>query len=129
MLSVYLVGIPTYHESDEVTVKYVVYNENNEKLKRDTRYTSYKKPVLVGMYALMMLLKEIKEYEKEDITVYVNDGALVEQVQRTTTTKNRDVLKVAELTRKHIRKFNPKLKLHSVAGNFEEMKDWEAKLS
>lgn len=129
MLKIYLVGIPTYHESDEVTVKYVVYNEENVELKRDTLFTSYKKPVLVGMYSLMLLLKEIKEFEKEDITVIVNDGALIEQVGRTTMTKNMDVLKVAELTRKHIRKFNPKLQLHSVAGNFEEMKDWEAKLN
>ncbi len=106
---------------------YAIY-ENGEMIDRKVVYHEYRKPALVGMYSVMLLLKEIPELKSEPVEVIVNDGALIEQINGTTSTKNKDVLKVAELTRKQIAKYGDRISIHSVAGNYQAKLEWESKL-
>lgn len=127
MKTIYTQGLPAYHEADEMQFKYAIYD--GEKLVDSLElYNDYKKPVLTGLYSIILLLKEVKQYRKEGIEIVVNDGALIEQINQTTTTRNRDVLKVADLCRKHLEKFGDNVTITSVAGNHEAKVNWEKKL-
>jgi hypothetical protein len=127
MKKIYALATPAYHEMDEMVFKYAVYEE--EQLVKDfTLYHEYRKPALCGLYSIILLLKEIPQYKEEPVQVIVNDGALIEQINGTTTTKNNDILKVAELCRKHLYKYGNQLKVVSVAGNHDEKNAWEKHL-
>jgi len=127
MKTIYTMGIPAYHELEEMTFKYALY-EGDEKIQSKEVFHDYKKPVLTGLYAIIMLMKAFPELKNQDLKVIVNDGALVEQISGTTMTKNKDVLKVAKLCRTHIEKFGGKLEVVSVAGDYEAKLEWEKKL-
>ncbi len=128
MYTIYLLTTPAYHEVEGMVFRYVMYDEQENVVKSGELEHPYRKPLLTGMYGIMEVLKAIPEYKREAITFIVNDGALVEQVNGTTTTKNRDVLKVAHLTNKHMNKFSGRIVIKSVSGNHEQMKEWEKKL-
>lgn len=127
MKRMYVEGMPSYHEMDEMMFKYALY-EDEELLETKTVYHDYRKPALTGLYSIILLMKEFPGLKSQELEVVVNDGALREQIKGTSTTKNRDIIKVAELCRKHLDKFGGKIKIHSVAGNHEGKLDWESRL-
>jgi hypothetical protein len=127
MKTVYLEVTPAYHEQEELVFNYAVYDDE-KRLKRDTLYFEYRKPAIAPLFGVMQVLKELKTYQKDEILFIVNDGALVEQLKGTTTTKNADVLKVAELARKHVLKFSNQVSFKSIAGEYQAMLNWESKL-
>lgn len=129
MYTIYLLTTPAYHESEDMVFRYVMYDDEEKVVKDGEIEHPYRKPLLTGMYGIMEVLKAIPEYKRESITFVVNDGALVEQVKGTTTTKNKDVLKVAQLTNKHMDKFSDTILIKSVAGDHDRMKEWEKKLN
>lgn len=128
MIRIYVEAIPAYHEADDMTFKYVVYEEETL-VKVETTYHDYRKPALVGLYSIMLLIKSFPEYQNIEVEAIVNDGALIEQIKGTTTTKKKDIIKVAELTRAQLSKYGNKLKVLSVAGTHEKVVDWERKLN
>jgi len=128
MKTIYVLATPAYHEQEEIVFTYAVYDEQGEFVKKSVICHEYRKPAIVGLYSIMTLLKEFKDYAKEDIKVIVNDGALMEQLRGTTATKNNDVVKVAELTRKHIQKFSNKITFETVSSDYQKKLHWEKML-
>ncbi len=127
MKTIYALGTPAYHEQDEMVFKYVVYDQEKV-VSEKTVYHEYRKPSIVGLYTILLLLKEIPEYKTEEVTIIVNDGAILEQIKGTTTTKNTDILKVAKLCRNNLRSYSSTISIESVAGTYKGKLDWERKL-
>ncbi len=127
MKRLYVEGIPSYHVMEEMHFKYVLYDGEEAAATKEV-YHEYRKPALVGLYSIILLMKEFPELKDVEVQVIVNDGALLEQIRGTSTTKNKDILKVAELCRKQLDKFGGKISLISVAGKHEEMVKWESSL-
>lgn len=128
MKTIYVLATPAYHEQEEIVFTYTVYDENNEFIKKSVVCHEYRKPAIVGLYSIMVLLKEFKTYNKEELKVIVNDGALIEQIKGTNATKNKDVIKTAELTQKHIQRFSNKVSFESVASDYQKKLNWEKML-
>lgn len=128
MKNIYVKVTPAYQETEELVFTYAVYDE--EKLiEKKVLYHDYRKPVLASLFAVSSILKELRPYRSEELVVIFNDGALIDEINGTTQTKNRDVLKVAELTRNNIRKFSDTISFISVAGNHTAKLNWNSKLS
>lgn len=128
MIKIYVLATPAYHEDEEMVFKFAVY-KNEKFLKSKTIYHEYRKPVLTGLYSILILLKEFPEFRKDDVQVIVHEGAMIEQLKGTTTTKNGNILKVAELVQKHLGKYSNKIEIVSVAGNHQEKLEWERMLN
>lgn len=129
MKNIYFKVIPAYQETEEMVFTYAVYDEEEKLVEKKVLYHDYRKPVLASLFAVSSILKELKPYRSEEIVLIVNDGALIDELNGTTQTKNRNVLKIAELTRNNVRKFSDTITFKSVAGNYEEKLDWDRKLS
>lgn len=127
MIKIYVLGTPAYHEDEEMVFKYTVYNED-ELVNTMTVYHEYRKPVLTSLYSILVLLKKIPEYRREQVEVIVHDGAILEQLKGTSTTKNANIQKVAALTSKHLAKFSDTITIKSVSGNHQEKLEWERML-
>ncbi|MBC7960783.1 MAG: hypothetical protein H7X94_13070, partial [Vallitaleaceae bacterium] len=84
--------------------RYAIYNEE-QLISKKIELQKYKKPQEVSLTALVTLLKALEPFKDQTVTVMFEDGALSEQISGTYKSKNRDVLKLAELTRSKIRKF------------------------
>lgn len=128
MKVIYVLATPSYHEQEEIVFTYTVYDENENFIKKSVISHEYRKPAIVGLYSIMVLLKEFKDYSSEEVKVIVNDGALIEEINGTNATKNKDVIKVAELTRKHIQKFGKKISFESVSSDYQKKLHWEKML-
>ena len=94
MIKAYLAGISTTYEGEDIQVQYCVLRDETLIFKKSLML-DYRKPAVVGQVALQTLLNELKDHAAEEIIVYVNDSALIEIIKGTTTTQNRDVLKMA----------------------------------
>jgi len=129
MKKIYVLITPAYHESEEMVFTYAVYDKDEQLVEKKSIYHEYRKPLLAGLFGISAILKELKPYRSEDVIIVVNDGALIEQINGTTTTKNTDVLKIAKTTRKSINNFSDTISFVSVAGNHTEKLNWESKLS
>ena len=129
MKKVYLSATPAYHEEEDMIFKYAIYDEADEFVQGDVIFHDYRKPAVTGLYSIIEVLKVLKKFRAEEIEIIVNDGALLEQIQGTTETKNKDVIKVAGFTRNKFNAFSSNIHIKSVAGQYEKTKRWEEKLS
>lgn len=127
MKKIYILETPAYHEMDEMLFKYAVY-ENDVLVETREVYHEYRKPMLAGLYSIIILMKEFPQYKNQPLEIIINNGALAEQIKGTSTTKNKDIIKVAELVRKQIGKYSSQLEIRSVAGNHDDMVEWKEKL-
>lgn len=123
MIKVYLAGISTLLESEDIEIRYCIF-KNEELFIKQSVLLEYKKPAIVGQVALITLLKTLEEDFEEEITVLVNDAALYEFIKGTSTTKNMDVLKMAREMRKEMEKFK-KLEIIDVSQNRKELLKWD----
>lgn len=123
MITAYLAGISSCFEGEDIEIRYSIY-ENEEQLCRESIFKEYKKPAVVGLVALMDLLKELEKYEGRDITIVINDAALNEQIRGTTTTKNGHVLKMAEKARESIEEFKSPLTIRDTSSDSQEREKW-----
>ena len=123
MITAYSAGISACVEGEDIEVRYSIY-ENEEQVCKESVWKEYKKPAVVGLIALMDLLEELEKYEGRDITVLINDAALNEQLRGTTTTKNRDVLKMAEQARTRIERFKSNVTINDVSSDSKERMKW-----
>lgn len=127
MIKAYLAGISTTYEGEDIQVQYGVLRDGTLIFKKSLML-DYRKPAVVGQVALQTLLNELKEYAAEEIIVYVNDSALIEITQGTTTTQNRDVLKMAVLTRKRLSRFE-NLVIKDVSRDHDTLMEWKEMLT
>ena len=122
MIKAFLVGISSEYEGEDIEVRYCIY-EDEKLLSKKSIIMGYKKPAILGQVALTILLKELEKYIGKEIVVMVNDAALYEIVRGTSTTKNKDVLKMARETREALEKFE-NLSVKDVSGNYLELAKW-----
>ncbi|GMQ58771.1 hypothetical protein AN1V17_31670 [Vallitalea sediminicola] len=122
MITAYLVGISTYQENEDIEVRYCIYDEN-ELVCKESVWREYKKPLVVTHWALLTLLKKLKEFGDSDITIKINDGALYEQINGTSTTKNKDVLVAAKKVRERLKHY-PRVTIKNVGIDNDELNEW-----
>ncbi|ABR49852.1 hypothetical protein Amet_3733 [Alkaliphilus metalliredigens QYMF] len=123
MIKAYVTGISTHYEGEDIEIRYSIYDEE-ELLCKKSVFKEYKKPLVVGQVALVTLLKELKSYSDKEITIIINDPALNEQVRGTSTTQNRDVLKMARRVKEELSKFGDSLIIRNVSEDRAELMKW-----
>jgi hypothetical protein len=123
----YLTAISSVYEGEDMEIRYSVY-EDQELLHRDSVNLEYQKPAIVGHVALLALLKILEAYPDQEISVYINDPALYEFVRGTSTTKNKDVLKIGRQTRKELNK-NKNIIVKDIHGDHTLLEKWNKALS
>ena len=122
MIKAYLAGISSLYEGEDIEIRFCIY-EDQELLCKDSVIMEYKKPAIVGQVALITLLKELEKYMAKEIVIMVNDAALYEFIRGTSTTKNKDVLKMARETRKELIKFG-NVAIKDVSVDHVELAKW-----
>lgn len=122
MIKAYLASISTQFEGEEVEARYRIFDDEELLLKKSLML-DYIKPALVGHATLDTLIKELEKYSDQEIKIFINDGALFETVNGTSASKNRELLKMAQDTRKEIDKFHD-LEIINVNGNHEQVEEW-----
>ncbi len=128
MINAYMVGITVFHEGENIEIRYAIYEED-ALVEKKSVYQSYRKPLLVSQVALVTVLKELEKYKDQAVTLYINDEALQEQIRGTSTTKNREVIKMADISRSKIRKFGETLVIKNVSQDKVELQKWNEVLS
>lgn len=128
MLTAYLAAIPSTYEGEDIEIRYSIYEEQ-ELLQKAAVAMEYKKPSIVGQVALLTLLKALeKKYPSTEVTIIINDPALYEFVRGTSTTKNKDVLKMGRETRKELNK-HENVTVKDVHGDRTELAIWNKALA
>lgn len=123
MIKAYLAGITTQFENEDIQIRYRIYNEQ-ELICEKRIFQGYKKPSIVGSAAVLTLLQELKKHMGHEIVIIINDAALYEQIRGTSTTKNVDVLKMANKVREELKKFKGSVTIKDVGGNHAELVKW-----
>jgi len=101
LIKAYLGWVVSLYEGESIEVKYTIHEEQ-ELLLKETILMDYKKPAIVGQVALSTLLKKLKKHRNKEIVIFINDAALYEIVRGTSTTGNKDVLRMAIQMRKEL---------------------------
>ncbi|MDR5660003.1 hypothetical protein RH915_10930 [Serpentinicella sp. ANB-PHB4] len=129
MISAFLEAVSTNYEGEDIEINYSIY-DNDELVSKKTLLKDYKKPAIVGQFALIILLKELASYEKEgsEIKIFINDPALNELVRGTSGTKNKDVLKMARKVKEALDKFENPIIIKDVSIDSVEIAKWNAAL-
>lgn len=122
MIKAYLVGISTQFEGEGIEVRYRIF-DGEELISKKSVILGYKKPLLVGHAAMGVLLKELDKFKEQEIVVYINDGALFETINGTSTNKNAALLEKAKETRKELKNY-VNLEVINVSGNHELLEEW-----
>ncbi len=124
MITVYLGGIAAYYEGEDIEVRYCIYNDE-DLIAKESLLKDYKKPAVVGPFALLTILKELENYKDEEITIIVNDPALKELINGTSTTKNAGVLKMTNMAKDKLRKFPNTITIKDVSNDKAELAKWD----
>lgn len=123
MITAYLAGIPNFYEGEDIEIRYRVFEDGNEILKKSL-FKDYKKPALVSLFALITFLKDMEAYKESPIAIMVNDAALMELIRGTSTVKDREVIKWAASAREKLSDFKMATLRH--AGNdSQELAKWD----
>jgi hypothetical protein len=105
MIKVYLAAFPMLYEGEDIEVRYSLFQDDLP-VRKESVYSEYMKPAIVGMHSILTILLKLEEYKDEEITVILNDASLYEIIKGSSTTKNGDVLKMASKMKKQLVKFN-----------------------
>lgn len=123
MIKAYLVGIPSLYENEDIQIRYRIYKDQ-ELIGEKMISQRYKKPLVVGHIALLTVLKELKKHMESEIIIFINDAALNEQIRGTSTTRNMDVLNMANKVREELNKFEGFVTIKDVSANHAELVKW-----
>ncbi|MBU5676128.1 hypothetical protein KQI88_06835 [Alkaliphilus sp. MSJ-5] len=124
MITVYLAGISAYYEGEDIEIRYRIYNGEDLILK-ESLLKDYKKPAVVGPFALLTVLKELEKYQDDEITIIVNDPALNELIRGTSTTKNAGVLKMINMAKDRLNRFKNSVKIKDISNDKVELAKWD----
>lgn len=122
MIKVYLAGIASLYEGEDIEIQYSIYDDLELICKKSVSM-DYVKPAIVGQVAMRTVLNKLKKYINKEVVVIVNDTALYESIRGTLKTKNIDVLKMARETRKKIAGFE-NFTIENVSGNYVKTEKW-----
>lgn len=124
MITAYVVGITVFHEGENIEIRYAIYDED-KLIDKKSVFQSYRKPLLVSQTALITVLKELEKYRGQEITIVINDEALNEQIRGTSTTRNKEVIKISTLSQAKIRKFGDSMTIKNVSKDVAERDKWD----
>ncbi len=127
MITVYLAGLPNFYEGEDIEIRYRVFEEGNEIIKKSL-FKDYKKPALVSLFALITFLKDMEEYKETPMAIMVNDAALMELIRGTSTVKDREVIKWAASARERLKEFK-NTTLRNAGVNAVELAKWDELLT
>lgn len=122
MIKVYLAGIASLYEGEDIEIQYSIYDDLELICKKSVSM-DYVKPAIVGQVAMRTVLNKLKKYISKEVVVVVNDTALYESIRGTLKTKNIDVLKMARETRKKLAGFE-NFTIENVSGNYVKTEKW-----
>ena len=92
------------YEGEDVEVRYSLF-QDDILIKKESVYSEYMKPAVVGLHSVLTMLLKLEEYKDEEITIIINDASLYEIIKGSSTTQNGDVLKMAGKMKKQLVKF------------------------
>lgn len=128
MITAYLAGIPNYYEGEDIEVRYRLFEDGNE-LMNKALLKDYKKPAVVSLYALIIFLKDIEQYKNSELTIVINDAALNELIRGTSTTKDKDVIRMANSARDKLKDFRNAVVKNVSNNNSAELAKWSEALT
>ena len=123
MIKVYLAAFPMLYEGEDIEVRYSLFQDDLP-VRKESVYSEYMKPAIVGMHSILTILLKLEEYKDEEITVILNDASLYEIIKGSSTTKNGDVLKMASKMKKQLAKFK-NLSFINVAKDKASLAKWK----
>lgn len=124
MITAYLAGISAHYEGEDIEIRYRIYDDK-DLLCKNSILREYKKPVVVGLVSLMALLKELEEYMDKEITIVVNDPALNELIKGTSTTKNKNAIRLANMAKDKLKTFTNTVTINDISNNKLELAKWD----
>ncbi|MHC1723823.1 MAG: hypothetical protein AB9836_11555 [Aminipila sp.] len=104
MIKAYLAAFPMLYEGEDIEVRYSIF-EDDVLIKKESIFLAYMKPAVVGLSSVITLLRNLEQYKEKEITVVLNDASLYEVLKGASTTKNGDVIKMANQTKRQQAKF------------------------
>lgn len=124
MITAYVVGIKSYYEGEDIEIRFHGFKDQ-QLLFKENFFKEYKKPLVVEHEALLDLLNRLEEFKEEEITVFINNTFLYEQIRGTSTIKNKDVLRMAIKVREKLKKFGNSIMVKDVSNDKEGLKKWK----
>lgn len=124
MINVYLAVLPSFHESEDIQVRYHLL-QDDAPIKKESLFSSYCKPTVAGQVGMHMLLKRLKPYQNEEITIFINDVPLFELLNGGNITMSKDVAKMAPRTKRELSDFKL-LHLVNVTNDLPALEKWDA---
>lgn len=124
MITAYLVVLPSYYEDEDMEIRYGIYEEE-ELVCRETVFKRYKKPSIAELIGLQALLKKLKEHDGKEITVIVNNGAINQQLEGTSQTKNNDIIRMAKIVKVDLDKFDSQIIIKNISADSIELSKWD----
>lgn len=123
MITAYLTAYPMLYEGEDIEVRYSIF-QDDVLMNKESIYTEYVKPAVVGLNSVLTLLQKLEEYKEEDITITINDASLYELIKGASTTRDGDVLKMASKTKKQMAKYK-QLSFVNVTKDKKALADWK----
>ena len=124
MIKAYMAAFSTLYEGEDIEVRYSLI-QDDQVIKEESVYLEYMKPAVVGVNALLILLRKLEAYKQETIVITINDGALNEIIRGTNTTQNGEVLKLAGKIKKELSKFQRVSFLNVTNKDRAELAEWK----
>ena len=124
MIKAYMAAFSTLYEGEDIEVRYSLI-QDNQVIKEESVYLEYMKPAVVGVNALLILLRKLEAYKQETIVITINDGALNEIIRGTNTTQNGEVLKLAGKIKKELSKFQRVSFVNVTNKDRAELAEWK----
>ena len=127
MIKAYVVGIESLYEGEDIEIRYRVYKDG-DLLKEKAFYDNYTKPILVTQLAMLSVLRFLENYRDQEIELIINDGATYSLIEKTSSPKNLEAIKMAKTTRRKLKEFQ-NLSLINVSADHKQIEDWDNKLT
>lgn len=124
MIKAYMAAFSTLYEGEDIEVRYSLI-QDDQVIKEESVYLEYMKPAVVGVNALLILLRKLEAYKQEIIVITINDGALNEIIRGTNTTQNGEVLKLAGKIKKELSKFQRVSFVNVTNKDRAELAEWK----
>jgi hypothetical protein len=122
MINAYLAGITSPYEGEDIEIRFCIC-EGQKILSKKSILLDYQKPAMVGLVALKKLVEELKAHKGKEIAIIVNDPALYELVRGTSTRKDIELQKTAEIMRKELMRFD-NIVIKDISKDHTEMMKW-----
>lgn len=124
MIKAYMAAFSTLYEGEDIEVRYSLI-QDDQVIKEESVYLEYMKPAVVGVNALLILLRKLEAYKQETVVITINDGALNEIIRGTNTTQNGEVLKLAGKIKKELSKFQRVSFVNVTNKDRAELAEWK----